>query len=894
MAYDAAGNRVSSTTADGTSTLSYDGLGRTTGEATPNGNLTTHVYDGLGREIETAVDAGIGTTITTRVFDRLGRLLTETVDDGGLALTTARSYDLMGRELQVTDPGGLATTTSHDRLGRPVRIVGASTVVDLAYDKLGNQLTQTGPYSADDPAAPVNKTTYDALDRSLTQVANFVAGSSDPADNLTIRTTYDAAGRVIAVRDPKGTVVRTVVNARGLASRTIEHCTDSGSTPTVDPANCTGGGTHDSDTNLVTDLAYDGSGALRTTVRQESVAGVLTERTRDAAGRIVKVVLDKGSGRLNLTTEFAYDDLGREIARRDPGGTVGRSFYDAEGRLISTLGNCTSSGQTLPTTDWATCSGAGTHDATWNVMTAYAYDPRGNKISEVAANGRETRFGYDGADRLMWQVENYVDSPSSPAPADVNVTTYFYYDADGRQVAVKAPTVDRETFTVTRNFYDALGRVTKEVRNCTSIGTDIPADPAACTGLGTSNASTNVTAVYLYDAEGRRIAMTEPSPALTVPGAATLSTRYAFDGGGRLCRVLENAGIDLQSLTDPCSTGVTGTDSSNVSTRYTYDANGQLTSMVDGEGNTTGYTYDRAGRMIGRSDSNGATVAWRYDERGNRVAQTNRADTSPTSPTVTWTYDGADRMVSRLADGETITFAYDANGNRISAYGPEGEITSTFDRLNRPLTVLAEDGSSTTYAYDFNAPERGDPSGTYAINLDAFGREIGLTDPLHPGAPFATTYRADGQEDTRSDPNGNLTAFGYDPLGQVTLKATNGSGGAPSRAVYTYAYNQAGLRVTETSTVSGDPTNGNVAYTYDPLGRLAGYARDGAVPAAYGWGAVPNRERVQAGSDPVVTTAFDDANRPTTDSAGGTYSHDLDGQLTALPGQRLEWDSLGG
>ena len=38
---------------------------------------------------------------------------------------------------------------------------------------------------------------------------------------------------------------------------------------------------------------------------------------------------------------------------------------------------------------------------------------------------------------------------------------------------------------------------------------------------------------------------------------------------------------------------------------------------------------------------------------------------------------------------------------------------------------------------------------------------------------------------------------------------------------------------------------------------------------------------------------FDDANRVTADSTGGTYSADADGRLTSRPGQRLVWDSLG-
>jgi RHS repeat-associated protein len=42
-----------------------------------------------------------------------------------------------------------------------------------------------------------------------------------------------------------------------------------------------------------------------------------------------------------------------------------------------------------------------------------------------------------------------------------------------------------------------------------------------------------------------------------------------------------------------------------------------------------------------------------------------------------------------------------------------------------------------------------------------------------------------------------------------------------------------------------------------------------------------------------VATSFDAANRPTSDSGGGSYGHDAEGRMTARPGQTLEWDSLG-
>jgi RHS repeat-associated protein len=890
-AYDAAGDPISTTTDDGIIARAFDGLGRVVEEASPNGAVTGHSYDAQGRELATVVAGSIATT-TTRVFDLAGRLLAETVDDGALGLTTTHGYDSLGRETETTDPQTVMTVQNYDRVGRLVQTATDVSVTDFAFDKAGNQLTIDGPHAIGG-LGPVTKSIYDALNRPVEQIVNFIAGSSAPDANLTTTTFYDAAGRTVAVRDPRETATRSVFNVRGLASQSIQNCTDAGTTPSSTPATCAGAGTHDGSTNLVTVTAYDGSGATLTVTRQAVSGGVLTEATYDAAGHQIKLVVDKGTGTLNLTTETAYDPQGRQTATRDARNTVDRNWYDADGHLVQAVENCTDTGQTVPTTNWAACAATGDHDATWNVTTTYAYDPHGNRIAETAPNGRETRYGYDGADRLVWQIENYVDSPPPPAPADVNLTSYFYYDDAGRQVAIKAPTADRDTFAVTRFVFDDLGRLVTEIHNCTSSGTQLPADPAACSGLGTANASTNVTTHYTYDAAGQRLSMTAADPTLTSAGSATVTTRYAYDGANQLCRVLEHASVDLQSLADPCMTAVSGSATANVSTRYAYDAAANLTSMLDGEGHTSSYAYDRSGRMTGRTDPNGETLTWSFDERGNRVGQVNRSDSTPASPTVSWAYDAADRMTSRTADGATVTFAYDALGNRTSADGPQGEITTTYDRHNRPLTVTAEDGSTTTYTYDFGAPTRADPSGSYTFSLDAAGRELETTDPLHAGAPFSTTYRADGQPATRADPTANLTTFGYDSLGHLTASATTAAGGSPSRAAYAYTYNQAGLRLSESSTISGDPSNGSASYSYDPLSRLIAYGPAGAAAQTYAWDAVPNRASVQVGSDPALTTTFDAANRPTADSGGGNYSHDLDGQLTARPGQRLEWDSLG-
>jgi RHS repeat-associated protein len=413
----------------------------------------------------------------------------------------------------------------------------------------------------------------------------------------------------------------------------------------------------------------------------------------------------------------------------------------------------------------------------------------------------------------------------------------------------------------------------------------------SCLGNGTKDASTNLITEYQYGERGNRVAVIAPDPAATTgTSTATVTTRYAYDSDNRPCRVLENATVDLASLADPCITSVSGTESQNVSTRYTYDGMGNLASMIDGRGNTTSYGYDEAGRMLTLTDPTNGTTTWSYDALGNRSSQSERGSSNTL---ISWTYDGAGRVLSRTAGGQTTTYSYDEAGNRKTAQSAAGTITTTYDRLNRTLSVtVSGDGSAaTSYSYSLSSPSWTDPTGTYTAILDKFDRQLSLADPIHGSSTFSWSYRADGQPSSMTPPNGNVTAYGYDTAGSLSSKVTTGSGSA-SRADYGWHRNRAGQILSEDSTIDNDPSNGTTSYSYDKLSRLASFTRAQS-PTGYAWQEVPNRSSVQVGGDPAVTTAYDAANRPTTDSTGGSYDHDAEGRLTARPGQTLTWDGLG-
>ena len=218
----------------------------------------------------------------------------------------------------------------------------------------------------------------------------------------------------------------------------------------------------------------------------------------------------------------------------------------------------------------------------------------------------------------------------------------------------------------------------------------------------------------------------------------------------------------MQALTHPCSdaTQTSGTATTNVSTRYTYDGAGNLASMIDAAGHTTTYGYDASGApdRAGPTPTR-ACLVWKYDALGRQVRQENRTD-APMTASVTWTYDAAGRMLSRTADSITTTYTYDLSGNKLTASDGTLAITGTYDRDDRVLTVDDEDAGTTadtTYTYPtLLAPTRADVTGSYAFTLDKFDHATAVNDPVM-ASDFTTTYRADGQPELISRPDGNYT-----------------------------------------------------------------------------------------------------------------------------------------
>ena len=90
-------------------------------------------------------------------------------------------------------------------------------------------------------------------------------------------------------------------------------------------------------------------------------------------------------------------------------------------------------------------------------------------------------------------------------------------------------------------------------------------------------------------------------------------------------------------------------------------------------------------------------------------------------------------------------------------------------------------------------------------------------------------YGADGAVTTATMPTTTAltTTSTYDTLGRLTARTTTPG----PRAASTLTYNRAGKRLTEASSIPGDPANGTATTAYDPLDRLS----PTACPASRPW-----------------------------------------------------------
>jgi RHS repeat-associated protein len=510
-------NYLTSKTEPGHSAEAYtrNALGDLLSVTTPAGNTTSYSYDANGAPTGKTDPASNAWSITR---DNMEHPTTYT---DPLGHSTQVAYDGNLNPISVTDRRGNTTSYSYDAANRLTGVERpAGDTWDFGYDARGNRT------SATDPRAHTSTYQYDLLNRM-----------TEADEPLSTATTYghDANGNLTSLTDPNGN--ETTFDYDALNRRTAMHQPlgidtgyeyDAGGNLT---SLSRGVGTLDysyDDANRLTGIT-DGNATLRSFTYDAS--NRLTGAT-DAQGKTIALgyngddlltSIDDGRGqtvsrgydsRGNLTSQtdgrgsltFGYDAIDRMTSLTDPQSNNLTFSYNNEGALTeSDLPNGVVSTNAYDT-DGRLAETSAVNGATTLQHFAYAYDPAGNRTSQVDRNNDATTYSYDALNRL-----SEFNPPGGPA-------VDYAYDAAGNRTQAGSETFSYNALNQltgssdgTAYTYDDAGRLTQT--NGGGATTTYSWNPLD--GLtGVDDASNPVT--YSYDALGRRSERTDGSSTTTL------------------------------------------------------------------------------------------------------------------------------------------------------------------------------------------------------------------------------------------------------------------------------------------------------------------------------------------------------------------------------------------
>ncbi|TAL10808.1 MAG: RHS repeat protein, partial [Chloroflexota bacterium] len=525
----------------------------------------TKIQDRFGQALSLAWTASSATAtdassrVTAITINSANDRITDVTDSAGRHWGFA--YSAANDLITLTDPASKTTTFAYDALHRMTTVTrsrsqavgGAETLIWRVGYGTGGATTVTDPLG--DLQSPTKAPTEFTYGTNTTTVERLrVYGQPVAGDWISDDTSYalDDQGRVTSMVDPLGATTSSTYNAAS-DLLTITRPIDATTTATTTY-------TYDARGNVLTELVpLTGS---------TSVTSVMTySATNDLLTR----------------TEADSDSATR---------TVTKYGYDGSGHLTSVNINCTTSGTTPPVQgQGGTCTGAGTQDASTNLITTYTYTAQHQLDTETDPLGRVTKHTYDtlGTAGATYGFEvsvtaNYVSGQSATSERNV-VTSQAYDQATTAGKAGLATSSTDALSNVTTYAYDALSRQISEV---------LPSD-------GSIPALTRTTT---FDELGNVLTESETWPGLATPRVTT----HVYDLVNRETRTTDPAGTTADSSYDAAGNG-TGSVGGGITTARTFDGVGRvvsetITDPVTGPATTT-HAYDLAGREVETTNPEG-------------------------------------------------------------------------------------------------------------------------------------------------------------------------------------------------------------------------------------------------------------------------------------------------
>ncbi|MGE0669383.1 MAG: RHS repeat-associated core domain-containing protein [Parachlamydiales bacterium] len=563
-------------------------------------------------------------------YDQLGRLVKET---DALGQSHSYAYDAAGNKIVSSAPRRTGTI-SYDCSNRPTQFIetgfdGISHATHYTYDGKNRKTSET------DPFGNTTRYLYNGLDQlvetHLPQLLNEEGQPTVPA----VISQYDAAGREILRKGPKGHTTQTAYNARSQAAKILYpdgsleqfHYNSDGTLSahidrdglctkhTYDPF---GRRTSTTDPNdHTTTFNYDGFQLMSIVDAEEYV----TNYTYDCAGRKIK------EERNWEQTEYAYDSLNRlHIVKR--GDLLTITEYDNLDRIIEERQEDI--------------------DGRLIAKETYSYDEAGNRtsIARYTKDGaKEEKLLYDSFDRLCLHqdplgyqsrieyCETYQNSLGQhvlqkQTTDPLNRKTIETYDSAGRLASIEIINAKGSTCSLEARYYDLNNNLSRQVSTLFPQGTQQEIR-------------------WRYDSSDRLVCLVEPQEKTTL---------YAYTPNGLLKQTRKPDGMLLHRDYDRKGNLISLASSDGaIQYLFSYNKIDQLYSSIDLNTKTATFrTLDPHGRIIAETLANQITLSNRYDLQGRRCQLI-----LPDASTVSYCYDPAHLK-------EVVR--YDSSGNRLYSH----------------------------------------------------------------------------------------------------------------------------------------------------------------------------------------------------------------------------------
>jgi RHS repeat-associated protein len=704
--------------------------------------------DAMGRETENTSKDRKGNILssTETSYDFMGRAIQTKVTSDGVTQTESKTYDDNGTVATETSASGIKTAYRYDSLNRVIKATesadGTDTVTETAYGY------------------------EDAQIHTLNGTKNY--------QNLSVQTTK-TNGRVSkkSWTDAAGQTVRSF--SHGLYTDHV-FTSDGKEIATISLGTKTSG-----DGKIALQL-YDKEGKQTAAIQNPEI----TKGTSDAT---VKV------GNSSILQKTEYDTKGNETTKTDGNGDQISYAYDDQNRVteitqggqktkVSYQVNSDESTTTSVTDanghvkqEPASASGSVTTtsdlgDGSESITTKYTYDDRGNKISEVYANGAKKTYEYNSRN-LVTKTQSYDKEGTK------TLISRYRYDDYGQLLEMTDYRVSSETETAyryTEYTYDQGGRITAfaEIsQNTQPTADDIKAHQIR----------------YTYNEDGNLSKVSYPT---TKDGIQSLS--YIYDENGWLQEIKG----ELYSK---------GQTTEKVLRSYTYDAYGKVKEIKDyrnllkdsDQAVQKVYIYDnfdRVKEMIYTDLETGKVMEsyqYSYDKNSNITKKTQvnnypKEDADKVNETKSYTYDTLGRLTKTVTidhnkndKTKTVTYTYDNVGNRLKEDDGTTTISYTYNGLDQLKTSTKEKGTAVEevrqYDYDMNGNQtdvkntKTGENQTYVYDAENRLSQVSVTKDGKTAVIQQNIYNGEGQRIQKVDGDEMTNYYYQDGIAAYTTDA---------------------------------------------------------------------------------------------------------------------------